>query len=644
MADYYKSNAIYDELSKITNNFIWVSGNSWLLVYGNREDLTAKVIVIAHGTSWNIEKDVLETINNIGAKINIPVYRVVFDDSPDSLIETVDFYKTLNSELEKCSLTDLKNHLQDTGLNIVSGKCDKYLNDKTSSAYHKWQRSTLGNRIIVSDLDLIRVDSDNNPLEIIELKRSTMGLNLWNPYAEDYINFNLVESLSKKLKIPLNIIYNKMEKDKETKIVSKDIADKISIFSYEKNSPKREKVNYDFKDFVNGNYLKFIPKNDIINKNNTGIHMRFWTGENIKELKENQVFVFGSNPQGRHGAGAAKAAMEFGAKYGIGRGLQGQTYALITKNLEAGFVEKATGITYAKEGYGSVSKDQISKNIDELYECANQNADKLFVVVYKNETWPNGSPKKSLNGYTGEEIFKLFAENKTVPANIIMHDSFKPLYKNLLGNAANTPVQENKPVNDGKYTYFWKSQSTFSQWHPSKFVYKNITFSSAEQFMMYSKAKLFGSADVAKKIMDYNNTPLIAKFLNGTITNKDICNDKEMLKEWDKYQKAIKDLGREVKNYVEDVWKVKRVPIVSVASREKYDQNPEYKKELMQHAGTKMVEASPYDKIWGIGLDQYKAAKIPEDKWPGLNLLGNVLTDLCNNYTNELKNRNKMKP
>lgn len=372
--------------------------------------------------------------------------------------------------------------------------------------------------------------------------------------------------------------------------------------------------------------------------------MRFWTGETIKELKENQIFVFGSNPQGRHGAGAAKAAMSFGAKYGIGRGLQGQTYALITKNLEAGFVEKSTGITYAKDGYASVSKEQISKNIDDLYECANQNSDKLFVVVYKNETWPNGSPKKSLNGYTGEEIFKLFAENKTVPANIIMHDSFKPLYKNLMGNTNNVPVQEDKPVDDVKYTYFWKSQSTFSQWHPSKFIYKNITFSSAEQFMMYSKAKLFGSDDVAQKIMDYNETPLIKRFLNGEITNKDICNDKEMLKEWDKYQKAIKDLGRDVKNYVEDVWKVKRVPIVSVASREKYDQNPEYKKELMQHAGTKMVEASPYDKIWGIGLDQYKAAKMPADKWPGLNLLGNVLTDLCNSYTNELKNRNKMKP
>lgn len=371
--------------------------------------------------------------------------------------------------------------------------------------------------------------------------------------------------------------------------------------------------------------------------------MRFWTGESIKELKENQIFVFGSNPSGIHGAGAAKVAVSFGAKYGVGRGLQGQTYALITKNLKPGFTEKSTGITYETDGYNSVSPEQISKNIDELYTCAKQNSDKLFIVVYKNETWPNGAPKKSLNGYTGEEMFGFFTNNKDIPDNIVMHDSFKPLYKKLLDN---TSKQETTSENASKttYTYFWKSQSIFSQWHPSKFIYKDITFSSAEQFMMYSKAKLFGADDIAQKIIDYNEKPLIKQFLNGELSDTDICNDKGMLREWDAYQKAIKDHGREVKDYVEAVWVEKRVPIVSVASREKYDQNPSYKAELMKCSGTKMVEASPYDKIWGIGLDQYKAEKIPAEQWPGLNLLGNVLTKLCATYEITVKNKTKISP
>lgn len=88
----------------------------------------------------------------------------------------------------------------------------------------------------------------------------------------------------------------------------------------------------------------------------------------------------------------------------------------------------------------------------------------------------------------------------------------------------------------------------------------------------------------------------------------------------------------------------KRVSVVAVASREKYNQNPSYKAELLQCAGTKMVEASPYDKIWGIGLSKEQAEKIPEAKWPGENLLGKVLTDLCDKYTLELNSKNKMKP
>lgn len=369
------------------------------------------------------------------------------------------------------------------------------------------------------------------------------------------------------------------------------------------------------------------------------IIMRFWTGDTIKELKENQIFVFGSNPQGRHGAGAAKAAMSFGAKYGIGRGLQGQTYALITKNLEVNYKEKSTGIVYEKEGYNSVSPEQISKNVEDLYACAKQHADKLFVVVYKNETWPNGSPKKSLNGYTGEEIFDIFAKNKEVPKNIIFHDSFKPLAL-LLDNKKETVVAQKEQ----EYEFFWKSKSRFSQWHPAKFVYKDITFSSAEQFMMYSKAKMFGDDVVAQKILDVNNELLVKEFIDGKLTNEDIVNNKNRLYEWDKLQKKLKDLGREVSGYDDAVWNAKRVAIVSVGSREKYAQNPHLKAELMQHVGKKMVEASPYDKIWGIGLTAADAIKIDPAKWPGDNLLGDILTNTINLFENENKNKNKPKP
>ncbi len=144
--------------------------------------------------------------------------------------------------------------------------------------------------------------------------------------------------------------------------------------------------------------------------------MSYWTGNKITKLEPNHIFVFGSNPEGRHGMGAAKQAMQFGATYGIGRGLSGQTYALPTKNLKAGFIEKETGILYPKQGSRSISLEDIRKNVLELFQCALLNPSYKFIVVYK-------SSSKNLNGYSSNEIINQFRE---APCNIVIHKSFKP--------------------------------------------------------------------------------------------------------------------------------------------------------------------------------------------------------------------------
>jgi hypothetical protein len=148
--------------------------------------------------------------------------------------------------------------------------------------------------------------------------------------------------------------------------------------------------------------------------------VRCWTGGTITKLEPNYVFVFGSNPEGRHGAGAAKAALKFGAKYGIGRGLQGQTYALVTKNLKEGFVEKladGTTKTYIKAGYRSISKEDLIENIEEFYDCAEQNKHLKFFVVYKADN-------KNLNGYSSKELYEMLTKHK-IPDNVYLHSSFR---------------------------------------------------------------------------------------------------------------------------------------------------------------------------------------------------------------------------
>lgn len=119
---------------------------------------------------------------------------------------------------------------------------------------------------------------------------------------------------------------------------------------------------------------------------------------------ENTIFVFGSNPEGRHGAGAARVAREqFGAEYGVGEGLTGNAYALPTKDLRV----------TANRSLRSIPEDTIIKSIKKLYETAIQHPDKQFKIAYRN------TDKASLNGYTGLEMIDMFLKAGPIPSNII---------------------------------------------------------------------------------------------------------------------------------------------------------------------------------------------------------------------------------
>lgn len=87
---------------------------------------------------------------------------------------------------------------------------------------------------------------------------------------------------------------------------------------------------------------------------------------NITSVGPAQVFVFGSNQAGRHGAGAAKQALTWGAKYGQAEGLQGRTYAIPTKD---------------KYIYRSLSVDEIRPYVDRFIQFAKENPHLEFLVT-----------------------------------------------------------------------------------------------------------------------------------------------------------------------------------------------------------------------------------------------------------------------
>ena len=119
----------------------------------------------------------------------------------------------------------------------------------------------------------------------------------------------------------------------------------------------------------------------------------------------NTIFVFGSNPEGRHGAGAAKTAHDmFGAQYGVGEGLTGNAYAIPTKDLRV----------KENKSLRSIPKEQIVQSIRGMYEVARMTPDKQFKVAYTN-----GLGETTLNGYTGEEMIEMFKEAGPIPSNVL---------------------------------------------------------------------------------------------------------------------------------------------------------------------------------------------------------------------------------
>lgn len=149
-----------------------------------------------------------------------------------------------------------------------------------------------------------------------------------------------------------------------------------------------------------------------------------------------------------------------------------------------------------------------------------------------------------------------------------------------------------------RFTFFWRQESPFSQWHPSGFVVGGARFTCAEQYMMHGKAVLFGDEEMAARILEAK-TP-----------------------------KEHKALGRKVRGFDGARWERERERIVYEGNHAKFTQNPALLEALLATAGTELVEASPLDRIWGVGLSEEDPRIQDPATWRGLNLLGKVLTRL----------------
>jgi len=274
----------------------------------------------------------------------------------------------------------------------------------------------------------------------------------------------------------------------------------------------------------------------------------------------NTIFVFGSNPEGRHGAGAAKTAVEkFGAKYKQGEGLQGNAYALPTKDISTRddisdikrnsdgsiefnaktpygqFTSKYVGNTlYIKNDKGdfvqsdtfgvysldnndilgyvnrklnkdlrSISPAQITENIKKMYEVARQHPDKQFKIAYTN-----GLNQATLNGYTGREMIKMFKDAGPIPSNVVFNKEWTDHWNevttdkdnNTQDNSLNNKDIGSNTLNSVNNTYINHSGGAYG----SDFYWGNI----GEKYGVESKHYYgegnktpFGNTPVSKSAM-----------------------------------------------------------------------------------------------------------------------------------------------
>jgi ribA/ribD-fused uncharacterized protein len=149
-------------------------------------------------------------------------------------------------------------------------------------------------------------------------------------------------------------------------------------------------------------------------------------------------------------------------------------------------------------------------------------------------------------------------------------------------------------ISTNKHVFFWNG--IYSQWHKAPMTIDGVQYNCCEQYMMHQKALTFGDLEISEEVLQTSNP------------------------------KDQKGLGRQIKSFNKDKWDSVCLGIVYKGNLEKFRQNPDLLAELLSTGDRLLVEASPFDKIWGIGMAEEDPGVDDPANWKGLNLLGWSIT------------------
>lgn len=161
------------------------------------------------------------------------------------------------------------------------------------------------------------------------------------------------------------------------------------------------------------------------------------------------------------------------------------------------------------------------------------------------------------------------------------------------------------------YVFFWGHGSAsdgpicetcLGQWWMGRFSCDGVEYSCAEQYMMAEKARMFGDEEMLRNIMKAG------------------------------HPKEMKAYGRAVRHFDKEAWDHACYDIVKRGNEAKFSQNRELWEYLRGTRNRILVEASPRDRIWGIGMGKSNPDAENPLKWRGTNLLGFALTQLRDQF------------
>lgn len=431
-------------------------------------------------------------------------------------------YPNLNQQRKKEALVDvrrLESYL-DKEFHVDNTGKKKYKIITTEFPLAARINTPIGEQTIAGTMDMLVIDDEGN-LHIFDFKAKTNTIDEWNNRRNYTAQLNLyraiLESIDPAFKgkvkslslIWLNTYYPGIRNANYTTfkngsvIVSDGTNNNIPLSEYKhfmtprlSEEEKTAIIKLDIKDDIQGvkpsNVIPLLQKQQ---KNNIPSSY-----EGSITPDANTIFVFGSNPKGIHGAGAAYTAKtQFGAIQGKGEGMQGNAYALPTKDLD-----KAKGTrwyrpgkkeeTEVKEWYKNhsfsevqnhplnvertMTPQQIIKGIQKLYEAARQNPDKQFKVSH----YPFG--KLSLNGYLGEEMLAMFKQVGEIPSNVVFNKEWTDHW-----NEVQSTQQQSLPGPETKINIYagTNENADLSNFATRPFTFQGRDFTSVEQAFQIAK-------------------------------------------------------------------------------------------------------------------------------------------------------------